>query len=197
MYFSPSAKQFFDSQVVPDAFEVTNEIHNYILDQLRLGKVIDVDQDGMPIAVTPVRPTQPETVESVYLDQLRKLNEAYETAANQLKFTYPTTETDTWYMQFNEAITYKQWMVTGSVGEPPSTPFLSILLASRQEGGVPGDMADLVARVLGLNAIYTPLLARLTGMRHVADKALKVAKAVDDIAALKLVSWDFMSIFQS
>ena len=196
MYFSPSQKGFFSDVAFPDCFEVSRDIHNTVMDKVREGKVIDVDVDGYPIAVDPAKPVVVETIDSVYNARLNKLNEAYETAAAKLKYTYPTTETDTWYMQLNEAVAYKTWQQGGSVGQPPATPFLTILLAGRQEGGVPGDMADLVARVLGLNGIYIPLLAQITAIRHVADKALKAAKAVGDIPALKLVTWDFVSVFQ-
>lgn len=196
MYFSPSTKDFYDSPVIPDCFEVSPAIHNYILEQVGKGKIIELDVDNMPIAVSPPPTnTEPTTVEGVYQWRLGLLNTAYEAAASFLKSTYPATETDTWYRQLNEAALYQTWVTGGAVGNPPPTQFLDILLSERQSGGVTGDMMDLVTRILGLNSVYTPLLASLTGHRHVAEKALNNARSVGDIPALKLVSWDFMSIF--
>lgn len=194
MYFSPSQLALFDSPVFDDCKSISNELHNELVAKMATGEQLLADNDGNPYTETIVVNTPPLTLQELFTERLHKLDTDYEFASGYLRTGYPESETATWTLQVMEATRYQTWITEGSIGTPPPVQFLTYLLAGRQQGGVPGDLTELVGRVIANNNIYTPLLALMTGHRHAAEKALKLALSQNDQPGVEAITWDFIAI---
>jgi len=191
-FFSASQKAFASTPVWEDCVEVSDEVHNQLLDQLSTnpGSSLGADENGQPIFVpapTPAAPTKSEA----FRGQIQRLNMDYEMAVSQLRDTYPQAETSTWPVQLAEAKSYQDWVTGGSVGDAPLTPFLSDLSAARDAVGVGNGLADLVSRILNNDAIYSPAIASLTARRHKAEQDLYLALEAGEVEDILDVTWDF------
>lgn len=67
--FSAETKGFYDTEICIDiipngAIEISAELYQSVLSALSTGKIIDADQDGMPVAIDPPEPgiTVPSSV---------------------------------------------------------------------------------------------------------------------------------------
>lgn len=190
MYFSASNLAFINrSGHWSDSVPVSDELHNTIMSELESGRVLSA-VDGQPVTVP--RDPEPELpIEQLVSNTIYRLNGDYEQAVSKLRGTYPLAETTTWPVQSAEAKVYDAWRVAGSIGTPPETPFLTDLTAARTAQGVGDGLVDLIDRVIANDAIYSPAISYLTATRHAAEKALLMAKALDNIEEVKAVTWSF------
>lgn len=190
MYFSASNNAFIDSPHWPDCVEVTDQLHNQIVDEIRQGRILSADENGQPITLDP--PPPPElTPEQKVLSHIQNLNGAYEQAFAQVRSTYPVSEASTWPVQLSEARTYDAWRQAGRVGDAPVTPFLTELTAARDALGVGTGLEDLVDRVLNNNAIFEPAITELTARRHSAEISIWTLFNGGDLTGALAVTWDF------
>ena len=190
MYFSASNNAFIDSEQWPDCLLVPDELHNQIIEQVRQGRILSSDVDGMPITLDPPPPPALTPTEQL-LSHIANLNSDYERAFAQVRKTYPTSEATTWPVQLTEAREYDIWRQGGRVGDPPATPFLTTLTASRDALGVGAGLEDLVDRVLANNSIFEPAIGELTARRHRAELTMWAHFQNNDLASALAVTWDF------
>jgi hypothetical protein len=191
MLFSPSTKHFYDSDAIGDCVEVSDAVHNQVMEIVRTGGTIDINGEGGPIGVPAqtvpsLTPVQQMTV------RLNNCNVEYEHRVATLRGTYPFAETTTWPVQIKESQEYTAWRAAGRIGNAPDTPFLSDLTVQRDLQGVGSGLEDLVDRVFANNEIYSPEISRLTAIRHAAEQALYVAAHVTGtFEAVDAVGWSF------
>lgn len=190
MFFSPSALGFFDSSVSEDCREVSNEVHNSVMDLVAQGKILSADENGNPITLDPPPPPELTPGEKIAA-HIKKLNEEYEYAFAQVRSTYPLSEASTWPVQIKEALEYDKWRTEGRVGDAPLTPFLTDLTAKRDARGVGAGLEDLVDRVLANNSIFQPAITELTARRHEAEQAIWVHYQGGSLENALAVTWDF------
>lgn len=191
MYFSAAKLAFINLPTIwPDVIEVSDALHNQIMDEVSSGAVLSVDENGLPVTIP--KPPEPElSLEQLVSNTCFKLNTEYEEAVDKLRDTYPFAETTTWPVQIAEAKTYDAWRNAGSEGTAPLTPFLSDLTAARTAQGVGNGLVDLIDRVLANDSIYSPAIAYLTATRHATEKALLMAKSLGNIETVKTITWSF------
>lgn len=194
MYFSPSMLALYDSPAVDDCKPITDLLHNELVAKIKLGEVLLADNSGNPYTEAVIYTPPPLTLNELFAVRIDNLDKDYEFASGYLRTGYPSSETATWTLQVMEAGRYKDWVDGGSVGPAPSVQFLTYLLVGRQQGGVEGDLLELVNRVIVNNNIYTPLLALMTGHRHAAEKALKLALSQNDRPGVEAITWDFIGL---
>lgn len=190
MYFSPSQLGFFDSPAFADCKQVSDEVHNAIMDVVSLGGQIAADENGDPVAVHPAS-AAPMTIQDVFDTKLKQCNAEYEQAVAALRGEYPFSETTTWPVQIKEAQEYAAWRAAGSVGNPPATPFLTDLSNERDARDVGAGLEDLVDRVIANNEVYGPEMARLTAIRHDAELELYTALSSNNQSAVEAVTWSY------
>lgn len=191
MYFSATELAFINRpDHWPDSIVVTDEVHNQIMSELALGRVLAVDGTGHPTTLE--HPPEPElSIEQLVSNTIYKLNGEYEAAVTKLRGNYPAGEITTWPVQIAEAKLYNAWRLAGSTPPNPDTPFLTDLSAARTDQGVGDGLVDLIDRVLANDAIYSPAISHLTAVRHAAERGLLMAKAIGTIEDVKAVTWDF------
>lgn len=191
MYFSAAKLAFINlPDFWPDLIEVSDAVHNQILDEMSGGAVLSVDENGLPITIP--APSEPElSLEQLVSNKCFRLNSEYEEAVTQLRDTYPFAETTTWPVQIDEAKAYDAWRKAGREGTAPLTPFLSDLTAARTAQGVGDGLEDLINRVLANDSIYSPAISYLTATRHAAEKALLMAKSLNSMETVKSIMWSF------
>lgn len=191
MYFSAKNLAFINvASFWEDNVEVSDELHNTLMAELASGRILAADKDGNPI--TSEAPPVPElSKEQLTSNRMYELNRDYEQEVSKLQATYSITEISTWPLQLMEAVPYTAWHKAGSKGTPPETPFLSGLVAARNEQGIEGDLWSLVDSIIAKNDAYSPELTRVTAIRQAAEKALLLAKEVGDVQDIKDVTWSF------
>jgi len=138
-------------------------------------------------------PQEIPDISTQYAHRLSDLNDDYERAFAALRADYPLSEIETWTMQREEAYRYAAWLEQNDAGstQPPAVPFLTVLNETRELGGIEGGLSDLVAKIIANDKFYTQAVARLTGIRHTAEKQLKAALQNDDQTSLETVTWSF------
>ncbi len=77
-------------------------------------------------------------------DKLRATGSIKLTELNGLAGGYFKEERETWYVQKAETEAYLSWVADGSVGDAPSTPMLSGIVANRPDLTSVADIASLV-----------------------------------------------------
>lgn len=190
MFFSPSRLGFFLDPFGEDSVEVSNDVYHDAMDKLGKGYTLSADNSGQPVLNAPV--VSEPTLDVLFPQLVRTLNANYETAAAQLRGTYPFTETSTWPQQIDQAKAYDAWRKAGrDSATRPDVEFIEDLSNQRTAVGVGEGLDDLVDRILANNAMYSPAISELTATRHAAEQALTIAFMQKDLAALKAVKWDF------
>lgn len=192
MYFSGSNTAFYEEPLFSDCVEVPVDLPATFQEKLEKDPslYISSNADGYPVLLSRL-PPGPATKEDVFKMRVTFLNSQYEAAVAALRDTYPQAETSTWPVQIDEAKRYRRWESAGSTGDAPSTPFLTDLTAARDARGVGAGLADLVARILNNDAIYSPAMATLTAIRHKAEQDLYIAFQAGEISDLREVTWSF------
>ena len=196
-YFSPSERVFnYGASIWVDAVEVSDTAHAQIMKDLCNGYTIDVDGNGFPVTVPPLEPLPEIPIGQVFTKRLAKLNNDYELAIKYIKSTYPLSEAISWSIQLNEAKAVVQWQAdnpTLTINDIPVdlAPFLYSLSADRMALGYPNDMAHLASRVITNDALFTPAFTKVTAIRHVTERAMLTAVELEDVVALKAVTWSF------
>lgn len=180
-FFSPSKVALINVAAWPDCVEVSDEVYKDLQAKLSARTHTLGEQDGQPVAI-PV-PVVEETVESVFNSQLVTLNLEYENVVTGLRSSYPLSEAISWADQVREA---REILADPEV---EGTAFIDALHASRQAGGIEETKSELAQKVVGLHAILTPMIATVTGNRHVAERALEIAKE-EGADKVKLVAWN-------
>ena len=196
MYFSPSKLAFINvSTAWPDCAEVTEVVYEEISAKVRARTHTLGASGNSPVAV-PNPETPVATVDQVFQSRLQSLNSDYEFAIGQLHSTYPLSETISWTDQVREARAHNEWIASGAdEGSAPETPFIDNLIAARAAGGITDTKNDLTVRIVMLHGLITPPFAQMTGIRHVAERALDAAKvSANAIEALNTVAWNFAPI---
>lgn len=196
-YFSPSERVFnYAASIWEDGVEVSDEVHAQIMKDLCNGYTIDADGNGFPVSVPPLEPLPELPIGQVFTKCLAKLNNDYELAIRYIKSTYPLSEAISWSIQVNEAKAVVQWQAdnpTLTINDIPVdlAPFLYSLSADRMALGYPNDMAHLASRVITNDALFTPAFTKVTAIRHVTERAMLTAVELEDVVALKAVTWSF------
>ena len=133
-------------------------------------------------------------LETIFSNQMQKLNDEYTAVFSELRSNYPACETETWPTQASEARLFSAWQQAGQQGPAPITPFLTALHNSRTEEGIDETFAELAGRVLANDAVYTPAVAKITAVRHAAERRLEAALAAKDTVAMSAVTWSFVLV---
>jgi len=195
MYFSPSRNAFIGTLIWDDARPVDDQTYQAVMAQLTNGKALSHTAEGDPLVVND--PTYvPSPLKDLLALRVEYLNFQYEYAVYCIKSSYPLAETITWPVQIEDARVILAWLA-----EDPSrdistfprelAPFLYNLAMDRQARGLESDLLDLANRVIDNDSRFSPAMARLTAIRHVAEKELIAAHALNDREALEQVTWSF------
>lgn len=194
MYFSASDKSFSPMVIWPDSRSISAERYNIVTEELLRGRVLMSDVNGDPYTTAPNVEEVIYTLDETFEMQLDKLSIDYEIASAFLRQGYPKSECDTWTLQIEEAHRYVAWIGGGSTGPSPGIQFISSLWVAREQGGYVETLAELIDKILHNNNIYTPLLAVITGHRHVKERELHYAKASGSKSTVAAVTWDYMGV---
>jgi hypothetical protein len=191
MLFSPSTKHFYSSDATGDCLEVTDELHNEVMEIVSNGGSIAIGENNLPIGIVQSPPAALTPLQ-LMANRLNECNAEYEVHVANLRGTYPFAETTTWPVQIKESQEYDAWRKAGRISDAPMTPFLNDLTSQRDINNVGSGLEDLVDRVLSNNEIYSPEISRLTAIRHATEQALYVAANVTaSIEAVEEITWSF------
>lgn len=134
-------------------------------------------------------PTTAEVLERAKRQQLSKLNDDYEAAAQPLIKDYPWTERLGWGKQLDEATRYRNWQDGGGTGGAPPTPALDRILKGRNGTGGTETLDGLVDAVLLRTEAFVQW-QEYTGIRHRGERLILNAETVDGVRA---VTWESLA----
>lgn len=191
MYFSASKKAFVNSPIWKDCVEITKERHNTILARLNHGYILTADARGFPITVAPLT-TPEESIADLLKKKLRQLESDHDKVSTMIRGKYTLVEAMTWTSQILEARDYDTWIRNGRVGSPPKTPFVSLLDLERASAGIPGGMDDLVATIIGNDAVYSKAVAVLNVKYQIYKAQLQAIRVTGNKGTLEAYKWDLV-----
>ena len=192
-YFSPTGMVFYNSKI-GDAVLIDSKVAEDLINRLKLGHILKVDDVGNPYTVMPL--AYKSDIKLLYEYKIRTLSSDYEQACIKLRGEYPPTETVSFSLQLIEAIQYKQWMMSDRSSPAPMLFYIDKLSAERDAVNVGDGLEDLVNRILHNSFLYNTGMSKLTAYRHSLEKELKMLREEKKITLLEIKEWDFMELLR-
>lgn len=170
MYYSPVSKGFYDAAhpaIPEDAVAVDPETHAALIADQARGATIQPGPDGQPVAVWPAPPTEAEALAAAQARAHAAMADFIAGLTGRFTAGLPVAEVASWPTKAEAASRHL-------AGEPQP------MIAAEAE--ITGEAPDDLARaILAKAALYTAIVARVTGLRRQTATAIDAAPSPEAV----------------